>query len=113
MVCRMSVKCREAEIWVRMSTTATMWSRSRSSSATRARSTLVSSAGGRGSSVNCSVRMLIIDVLHVRVEFFRVEPNHAIPPERLRDIQPIVGCAHELLPGVNAWVGKGRYPGTD
>src|SRR5450432_1916280 len=98
----MSVKWSEAEISVRMSTTATRWSRSRSSSATRARSTLVSSAGPRCSSTNCSVRMLIIDVLHVLVEYVAIELYDNVSSGRLGDIERIVGRLHELLPGMDA-----------
>src|SRR5450755_3467575 len=85
-----------------MSTTATRWSRSRSSSATRARSTLVSSAGPRCSSTNCSARMLIIDVLHVRVEFVTIVLDDPVSSGRFGDVERIIGRLHQLLPRVNA-----------
>src|SRR5664279_1687412 len=85
-----------------MSTTATRWSRSRSSSATRARSTLVASAGPRCSSTNCSARMLIIDVLHVRVEFGAVVLDDSVSAGRFGDIERIIGGLHQLLPRMNA-----------
>src|SRR6185437_2261674 len=78
-------------------------------SATRARSTLVSSVGPRGSSSIGSVLMLIIDVLHVRVEFGTIEPDDAISSERLGDVERSIRRLHQLLLRMDARVGPPRH----
>src|SRR5919204_6609674 len=98
MVCRMSTKWRDAEISVRMSTTATRWSRSRSSSARRARRRPSSSVAPlRDSSDCCSTPVLFIDVLHVGVEFGAVEADDPVAAERLGDVERVVGRLHQLV----------------
>ncbi|HEY2897389.1 MAG TPA: hypothetical protein VGJ12_09655, partial [Gemmatimonadaceae bacterium] len=57
--------------------------------------------------------MLIIDVLHIRVEVLVGKSNDTIPSGRLGDVERIVGGLHELLPGVNTRVGKCRHAGAD
>src|SRR5919202_1434202 len=98
MVCRISTKWSDAEIWVRMSTTATRWSRSRSSSARRSRRRPSSSVASlRDSPDCCSTPMLVIDVLHVGVEFGAVEADDPVAAERLGDVERVVGSLDQLV----------------
>src|SRR5919202_2517522 len=81
-----------------MSTTATRWSRSRSSSARRARRRSSSSVASlRDSSDCCSTPMLVIDILAVGVEFGAVEANDPVASKRLSDVERVVGGLHQLV----------------
>src|SRR3954470_18732183 len=110
MVCRMSTKCSDAEISCRMSTTATRLSRSRCSSATRARRRGSSSGSAGAPELSAgfpavagplSLGVLLKGWLTVRgcvrVEFVAVESNDTIPAGFLCHVQRVVRGAHQAV----------------
>src|SRR6185369_4246410 len=101
----MSTKWSEEEISCRMSTMATRWSRSRCSSATRARSRAISSSRPESSSVGGGI-MFVCSILRrdVLVELVAVEANHLVPTRLLGDVQGVVGRFHERVAVGDAWM---------
>src|SRR5437868_1711121 len=110
----MSTKWRDDEISCRISTIATKWSRSRCSSATRALSRATSSSlppdsfignAGRCDSVSWSVWSIVRR--KVLVELVAVETNDPVSARLLRDVQRVIGGAHEHITVADARVRPG------
>src|SRR5690348_3754481 len=99
-VCSTSTKWSDAETSWRMSTMATRWSRSRCSSATRARrrasSSLAAGDPSVGIAVDAGFVCSIVGGL-VLVELVAVEPDHPVAAGLLGHVQRIVGHADERV----------------
>src|SRR6185312_5462653 len=111
MVCRMSTKWSEDEISVRMSTTATRWSRSRSSSAMRARSVAIVSPlpdGGSPPSRGRSTTVLVMGFPGVRSELGARVADDAIASRSLGYIECVVGGLQQRVAVHESRVRPGR-----
>src|SRR6185437_2036171 len=114
MVCRMSTKWSYDEISVRMSTTATRWSRSRSSSATRARKeAIVSPVPDGGSSRGRSTTMLVMGFPDVRGELGAGVPDDAVASRSLGHVECVVGGLQQRVAIHQSRVRPGRDTAAD